>query len=32
MIDPQSRARFDAKQLPFATLTGNEVLTEFFDL
>jgi Fe-S-cluster containining protein len=32
MIDPQSRARFDAKQLPFVTLTGNEVLTEFFDL
>jgi Fe-S-cluster containining protein len=32
MVDPQSRARFDAKQLPFATLTGNEVLTEFFDL
>lgn len=32
MIDPQSRARFDAKQLQFATLTGNEVLTEFFDL
>ena len=32
MSDPQSRARFDAKQLPFVTLTGNEVLTEFFDL
>jgi Fe-S-cluster containining protein len=32
MIDPDARARFDSKQLPFATLTGNEVLTEFFDL
>jgi Fe-S-cluster containining protein len=32
MIDPDARARFDAKQLPFTTLTGNEVLTEFFDL
>jgi len=32
MIDPDARTRFDAKQLPFATLTGNEVLTEFFDL
>jgi Fe-S-cluster containining protein len=32
MSDPRSRARFDSKQLPFATLTGNEVLTEFFDL
>ena len=32
MIDPDARTRFDTKQLPFATLTGNEVLTEFFDL
>ena len=32
MIDPHSRVRFVAKQLPFATLTGNEVLTEFCDL
>jgi Fe-S-cluster containining protein len=32
MVDPQSRARFAAKQAPFATLTGNEVPTEFFDL
>jgi Fe-S-cluster containining protein len=30
--DPQSRARFAAKQLPFVTLTGNEVPTEFCDL
>jgi len=27
--DPQTRARFAAKQLPFATLTGNEIPTEF---
>ncbi|HKQ14092.1 MAG TPA: YkgJ family cysteine cluster protein [Steroidobacteraceae bacterium] len=32
MVDPQSRARFEAKQVPFATLTGNEVPTEFFEL
>ena len=32
LVDPQSRARFEAKQTPFATLTGSEVLTEFFDL
>jgi Fe-S-cluster containining protein len=32
MVDPQSRARFAAKQIPFATLTGNEVPTEFFEL
>ena len=32
MIDPHARTRFAAKQMPFATLTGNEVLTEFFDL
>ena len=32
MIDPQSRVRFVAKQLPFATLTGNEIPTEFIDL
>lgn len=32
MIDPHSRVRFVAKQLPFATLTGNEIPTEFFDL
>ena len=32
MVDPQSRARFEAKQIPFATLTGSEVPTEFFDL
>ena len=32
MIDPQSRARFEAKQPPFVTLTGSEVPTEFFDL
>jgi Fe-S-cluster containining protein len=31
MVDPQSRARFEAKQAPFATLTGNEIPTEFFD-
>jgi Fe-S-cluster containining protein len=32
MVDPQSRARFEAKQLPFVTLTGNEVPAEFFEL
>jgi Fe-S-cluster containining protein len=32
LVDPQARARFVAKQSPFATLTGNEVPTEFFDL
>lgn len=31
LVDPQSRARFEAQQAPFATLTGNEVPTEFFD-
>jgi Fe-S-cluster containining protein len=30
--DPDARARFESKQKPFATLTGNEVPTEFFDL
>ena len=30
MIDPDARARFEAKQKPFLTLTGNEVATEFF--
>jgi Fe-S-cluster containining protein len=32
LVDSQARARFVAKQSPFATLTGNEVPTEFFDL
>jgi Fe-S-cluster containining protein len=32
IADPQSRARFAGKQPPFATLTGNEVPTEFHDL
>jgi Fe-S-cluster containining protein len=32
IADPQSRARFVAKQIPFATLTGNDVPTEFHDL
>jgi Fe-S-cluster containining protein len=32
MIDRQARVRFEAKQKPFATLTGNEVPAEFFDL
>jgi Fe-S-cluster containining protein len=27
----EARARFEAKQAPFPTLTGTEVLTEFFD-
>jgi Fe-S-cluster containining protein len=32
IADPQSRARFVAKQIPFVTLTGNEIPTEFCDL
>jgi Fe-S-cluster containining protein len=32
LVDPQARARFVAKQAPFATLTGSEVPPEFFDL
>jgi Fe-S-cluster containining protein len=32
LVDPHARARFVAKQAPFATLTGSEVPTEFFDL
>ena len=31
IADPQSRARFVAKQIPFVTLTGNEIPTEFCD-
>jgi Fe-S-cluster containining protein len=31
MVDPQARVRFAAKQSPFATLTGNEIPTEFLD-
>jgi hypothetical protein len=27
--DPQARSRFAAKRKPFATLTGNEVESEF---
>jgi Fe-S-cluster containining protein len=29
IADPQARARFEAKQVPFRTLTGNEVAPEF---
>jgi Fe-S-cluster containining protein len=32
LVDSRARARFLAKQAPFATLTGNEVPTELFDL
>jgi Fe-S-cluster containining protein len=32
LADPQSRARFAEKQIPFVTLTGNDVPTEFCDL
>ena len=31
MADVESRARFEAKQLPFPTLTGTEVPPEFLD-
>ena len=31
IADPQSRARFEEKQSPFTTLTGNDVPTEFCD-
>ena len=31
IADPESRARFAAKQLPFPTLTGTEVSPEFFE-
>ena len=31
IADPQSRARFEAKQPPFPTLTGTEVPPEFLD-
>jgi Fe-S-cluster containining protein len=32
IADPDARARFEAKQKPFATLTGNEVFPEFTEL
>jgi Fe-S-cluster containining protein len=31
MTDPEARARFEAKQPPFAALSGTEVPTEFLD-
>jgi Fe-S-cluster containining protein len=31
LADPQSRARFEARQLPFPTLAGTEVPAEFLD-
>ena len=31
IAEPQSRSRFEAKQAPFATLTGSEISPEFFD-